>query len=130
MGNRKDWLLDDYGSALLQLEEALATPASRDLEKAGCIQYFEFCFELAWKAVRNHAESQGVEPCLTPKACLKTAFFLGWIHDEAIWLDMLESRNKMSHTYDARRALAIYTKLPGYRDALRALNMALRTDTG
>jgi hypothetical protein len=34
---------------------------------------------------------------------------------------MLEARNRMSHTYDTRKALAIYQVLPGYFHALSDL---------
>lgn len=114
----RNWLVDDFTQALARLTEALAEPVSRDVEKAGCIQYFEFGFELAWKVIRNAVESQGLEPCLSPKACLKAAFALGRIEDEQIWLRMLEARNKMSHTYDAKRALEIYSELPGFLGAM------------
>ncbi|MHB8092091.1 MAG: nucleotidyltransferase substrate binding protein [Syntrophales bacterium] len=58
---------------------ALAYPAQGDLEKAGCIQYFEFCFELAWKSVRLVAEYQGLGDCSSPKSSLKQAFAHHWI---------------------------------------------------
>jgi hypothetical protein len=43
--------LEEYFKAVLELAEALGSEPSTRLEKAGCIQYFEFCFELAWKAL-------------------------------------------------------------------------------
>jgi nucleotidyltransferase substrate binding protein (TIGR01987 family) len=50
--NDSAWILEDYAAALKQLEAALAEPAQHNLVKAGCIQYFEFCFELAWKSIK------------------------------------------------------------------------------
>ncbi len=41
------WILDDFEAALTQLQAALSGPINSDLERAGCIQYFEFTFELA-----------------------------------------------------------------------------------
>ena len=52
-------LLKDYAKALLELEQALAEPSETRLIQAGCIQYFEFCFELAWKSVKSVAEQEG-----------------------------------------------------------------------
>lgn len=43
----ESWILDDFDAALRQLEAALTGPIRSDLERAGCIQYFEFTFELA-----------------------------------------------------------------------------------
>lgn len=53
------WILDDYAAALAQLQDALQVPPVSDLIKAGCIQYFEFTFELAWKSVKIVAETPG-----------------------------------------------------------------------
>ncbi len=46
-------LFEDFQRALIQLAEALELPADNDVMKAGCIQYFEFSFELAWKTVKR-----------------------------------------------------------------------------
>jgi len=42
-------ILQDLAKAVGQLEQALSVPADSDVVQAGCIQYFEFCFELAWR---------------------------------------------------------------------------------
>ena len=66
-------ILKDFAAALARLEEALATPTDSDLVRAGCIQYFEFCFELAWKSIKIFATEQGLEECNSSKHCLKLA---------------------------------------------------------
>lgn len=120
------WIVDDFSAALAQLRGALVEPAELDLIKAGCIQYFEFCFELGWKACKVVSAEQGLPDCLSPKACLRQAFTLGWIEDEAVWLEMLDARNRMAHTYDARKALQIYEFLPQFHAALEKLLATLR----
>ncbi|NCD34904.1 MAG: DUF86 domain-containing protein [Spartobacteria bacterium] len=119
-------ILADLDRALKQLESALRVPADNDVFKAGCIQYFEFCFELAWKTMKSIASDQGVGECNSPKSSLKFAFKSGWIDNEVVWLDMLKARNKMSHTYNASSAMEIYDRLSDYRDALRALTCYLQ----
>jgi len=114
------------GEAVARLAEALSTPASSDLLRAGCIQYFEFCFELAWKAIKSEAADQGVE-CNSPKACLRQAYTLGWIDEEEVWLAMLAARNQMSHTYSSKDALAVYDQLAAFLTALAALHETLRS---
>ena len=81
-----DALLSDLTTAVKQLESALAMDAANDVVKAGCIQYFEFCFELAWKTVKSYTEAEGLNDCNSPKAALKQAFANGWISDEEAWL--------------------------------------------
>jgi nucleotidyltransferase substrate binding protein (TIGR01987 family) len=110
----KPWLLDDFDAALKQLDSALSGPIGSDLERAGCIQYFEFTFELAWKSIRAVADELGQPDCLSPKACLKQAFSNKWIGDEDIWLKMLDSRNRMSHTYRAKDALKVFESLKAF----------------
>ena len=85
----ENWTLVDYETALTQFESALAVPVTSDVIKAGCIQYFEFSFELAWKSIRLVSSSQGLPDCVSPKACLRQAFNTGWINDEVTWLEML-----------------------------------------
>lgn len=117
---RAERILEDFARALGQLAVALETPADIDLIKAGCIQYFEFCFELAWKAIKAVAAELGLE-CNSPRACLKLAFRQGWIDDENLWLEMLAARNRMSHTYHAENALAIYGRLADFHEAMQRL---------
>jgi nucleotidyltransferase substrate binding protein (TIGR01987 family) len=114
-------LLDDFKNAQAQLKQALTLPVENDVIKAGCIQYFEFSFELAWKTIKRFAEEEGIADCNSPKSALKTAFAAGWIEEEEVWLGMLISRNKMAHTYSAADALDVFDKLPEYADALQRL---------
>jgi nucleotidyltransferase substrate binding protein (TIGR01987 family) len=123
----KSLLISSFEQALKSLTNVLQSPAQNDLEKAGCIQYFEFCFELAWKSIRIITANQGIDNCSSPKACLKQAFAAHWIDHEEIWLDMLSARNRMLHTYNATDALMIYVRLKEYRQELENLLAVLKT---
>jgi nucleotidyltransferase substrate binding protein (TIGR01987 family) len=123
----KSLLISSFEQALKSLTDVLQSPAQNDLEKAGCIQYFEFCFELAWKSIRIITANQGIDNCSSPKACLKQAFAAHWIDREEIWLDMLSARNRMAHTYNATDALTVYDRLEKYRQELENLLAVLKT---
>ncbi len=122
---KAEFLLSDLQFALARLEEALKLDSELDVYKAGCIQYFEFTFELSWKTIKSTAEELGVDPGGSPKSCLKTAYGQGWLQDEAVWLEMLEARNRMSHTYDAKDAIKVYGQLADFIEPLKALVMKL-----
>jgi nucleotidyltransferase substrate binding protein (TIGR01987 family) len=72
-----------------------------DLEKEGVVQRFEYTFELAWKTLKDYLVYSGVVfDQITPRSVVKQAFAAGIIADGQTWIDMLEQRNLMSHTYD------------------------------
>ena len=122
----KDLLLEDYGKALQRLEEALARPAADELVQAGCIQYFEFTFELAWKTAKALCEHAGLQNVGSPRTALRQAFKQGWIEEEAGYMTMLEARNRMSHTDQPAHALDVYAQLPGFARSLRRLYDSLK----
>lgn len=122
----RNLLLSELGKAIHQFENAMAMPTDDDVMRAGCIQYFEFTFELAWKTVKQIASDQGVQDCNSPKSSLRYAFKNGWIDDEEICLDMLASRNRMSHTYSVSSALVVYDRLPRFVETLKQLEQSLK----
>ena len=118
-------LLEDYAKALDELEQVLTESSENQLIQAGCIQYFVFCFELVWKSIKSVAEQEGLE-CHSPKTCLKVAHQNGWVEEEPFWLEMLASRNRMSHTCDSGTALNIYHRLADFQIALQQLHLNLK----
>jgi len=123
-------LINEYGRALQRLKEALRAPARDDVQRAGCIQYFEFCFELAWKSINAVLQDAGIDDCASPRASVKAAFAQGMIDDEGMWLAMLKARNRMAHTYDVEEALAIYAALREFFPVMKALLARLREEAG
>lgn len=67
-----------------RLKEALLiNPEEIEIAVDATIQRFEFTFELAWKAVKKFAEFMGAGECNSGRSCIKLAYRLGWITDEA-----------------------------------------------
>jgi nucleotidyltransferase substrate binding protein (TIGR01987 family) len=70
------------------------------LEKEGVVQRFEYSFELAWKTIKDYLENSGVIfTIVAPRQVLKGAFAAKLIADGQVWIDMLDHRNLLSHTY-------------------------------
>lgn len=91
--------------AFAQLERGLAIATPNDIEKQGIIQSFEFTFELAWKTLKDYLESQQVSAPF-PRDVIKQAFHYQLISDGDLWMDMLEKRNLVAHTYNETAANA------------------------
>lgn len=96
--------------ALDRLREALAEPEGNPLAIDGTIQRFEFAIELSWKAMRRLLIREGIATS-TPREALQEAFRVGWLTDEAAWLQMLRDRNQTSHTYNETVARRIYANV-------------------
>lgn len=99
MSDRK--LQDSLGNlekALTNLERAIQIPKDRELVAEGTIHRFEMTIELFWKTLQRAIKFEGTKVS-TPRESLKEAFRLGWLHDEQVWLDMVDSRNTTSHEY-------------------------------
>jgi len=95
--------LTNFERALRLLREAMAEgpEALNQLEKEGVIQRFEYCFELAWKTVKDYMEASGIVfDVVMPRQVIKEAFAAKVLNDGATWIAMLDHRNLLSHTYD------------------------------
>ena len=92
----------DRASTLLRQALETGTSTLSLLEKEGVIQRFEYSFELAWKTVKDFLEAGGllITP-VTPRQVLKDAFAAKVIANGQVWIDMLDHRNLLSHTYDS-----------------------------
>ena len=111
-------------------ESAVQSNVTSKLEKEGVIQRFEYTFELCWKTLRDYLRYGGIEAEL-PRDVIKQAFANGLILDGQKWIDMLESRNVMAHTYDEAAFEKVYVKITKeYYAALKQVFDLLRTKTG
>lgn len=91
---------NNFESAYNQLKSAVEKIEELDdLSKEGLVQRFEYTFELAWKTIKDFLESKG-EPETYQRDIIKKAFQLEIIIHGELWLEMLEKRNLMAHTYN------------------------------
>jgi len=106
MNNKLLNLQKELGKAKDRLEEVLAMEATQ-VNQDATIQRFEFCFELAWKLIKEHAKDQGVI-CNSPKSCIREAGQLEIIDNVEKWLVFLEARNSTTHIYNASMAKIVF----------------------
>jgi nucleotidyltransferase substrate binding protein (TIGR01987 family) len=125
---RWHYRFDNFGRAHALLREAVELSQERaltPLEQEGAIQRFEYCWELAWKTLKDYLEHQGVQlPTVTPATAVRAALGAGLIAQGEGWMRMLDTRNKLAHTYDFKAFAAAFEAVRaeffGLLDALHA----------
>lgn len=105
---------DNFCKALSNLQEGLKLDEPYTVvEQTGIVGLFEICFEQSWKLMKAVLEEHGrfEEKIGSPRAIIKIAFQCDMIKDEEKWLELLESRNILAHTYSDEDALQVIRKL-------------------
>ena len=106
--------LDNYTRALGQLRSAVALSGERslsELEQQGMIQAFEFTHELAWNVMKDYFFYQGASQITGSRDATRQAFSAGLILDGEGWMEMIQSRNQSSHTYNRATAVALVERI-------------------
>lgn len=123
------WLqrFSNFNKALDKLEEAVSRiqedyPIDKegniaddqfldDILKEGLIQRFEYTHELAGNVMKDFLIHAGNTNIFGSKDASREAFSAGLIENGEIWMDMIKSRNKTSHTYNEETADEIFFKI-------------------
>ncbi len=82
-----------------------------EIIKEGLIQRFEYTHELAWNVMKDYTAYQGNMSVGGSRDATKEGFQLQLFTDGKVWMDMIGSRNKTSHTYNEEIADEIYWKI-------------------
>lgn len=82
-----------------------------EMVKEGLIQRFEYTHELAWKVMKDYADYQGATNISGSRDAIRVSLQMNLIDSGEIWIDMMLSRNKTSHTYNDETANEIYFKI-------------------
>ena len=112
--------LKSFEKALLQLGDALEESESPIVRDA-CLQRFEFSYELLWKTLKVFLEEIHGVRAVSPRQVFKEAFALSIIDEELTFVEMIESRNTLSHTYNEEQATKIYVKCADYLKAMKSV---------
>ena len=101
----------DYKKALSKLKEALREE-STEIVIDGILHRYEFTFELAWKTIKDYLEYMGiVNKVGSPRENIQLAYQQGIINDGELWIEMMLSRNSLSHLYDEETSRKIYNDI-------------------
>lgn len=97
---------DNFISNLDVLEKAENEDLNNEFILSGIIDKFFIQFELSWKVLKELLRYEGKSAANSgsPREILKAAYSVYDFIDEDIWLEMLKSRNDMTHIYDGEAA--------------------------
>ena len=109
--NKLEDKLRDLKKAFSKLKESASRNPDDDIVIDATIQRFEFTYELSWKLMKAYLEYNGNLEATSPRKAIKESFKEGLIEDGAQWLDMLQDRNRTSHTYDENCAIEIFNNI-------------------
>lgn len=103
---------EELKNAVNRLQEALNEENTNDIVIDGVLHRFEFSFELAWKTMKDYLEYMGIlEKTGSPREVIKSAFQYQLIQNGEDWIEMMLSRNALSHIYDEEESRKIYYKV-------------------
>ncbi|OQW61411.1 MAG: hypothetical protein A4S17_09515 [Proteobacteria bacterium HN_bin10] len=127
-GDKPRWLyrFKNYKRAFRLLSEAIDLFEERELsslEQEGVIQRFEYTWELGWNLLADLLDADGITlDTRTPRAAIRAAYKAKIISNGKEWMNALDARNRMAHTYDESDFAAIVEEIQstylGLLDAL------------
>ncbi|MXY98417.1 MAG: nucleotidyltransferase [Gemmatimonadetes bacterium] len=101
---RWQYRFHNYSRAYLLLKEAVEVMEYRklsQLEKEGVLRRFKYAIEPSWKVMRDYLESENVVlEQVTPRAVIRKAFEAKLVDNGELWMEMLDTRNSISHKYE------------------------------
>lgn len=106
--------LSNFKKALNKLNSAVRLSKERkltELEQQGLIQAFKFTHELTWNVMKDYLYYQGNTLITGSRDATREAFNKGLIVDGEQWMEMINSRNQSTHTYNQETADEITGKI-------------------
>lgn len=90
-----------------------------DLEvRDGCIQRFEYTYELAVKLLKRYIQEGSVTvenvDQIVFKDLIRIAHEMGLLQEVTVWFGFREARNNTSHAYDELKAEAVFREIPHF----------------
>jgi nucleotidyltransferase substrate binding protein (TIGR01987 family) len=106
------------------LQETAKRPSDL-LARDGCIQRFEYTYELCVKSLRRQLEELADSPAeidaLGYKDMLRVAVERGLVANAVPWFGFRELRNITSHAYDPDKAARVFDGIPQFLEHAQQL---------
>ncbi|MFV0553283.1 MAG: nucleotidyltransferase substrate binding protein [Mangrovibacterium sp.] len=127
----------NFEKALNKLSEAVSYVMENPIEtmgaygeiiKEGLIQRFEYTYEMSWNVMKDYAFYQGNTDIAGSRDAIRFAVEANLVSDGVLWMDMIKSRIKTSHTYNEKVAQEVYDKImQEYHTAFMELHQVMTT---
>lgn len=105
---------ENYVSNLNILVKAEKEDLENEFIISGIIDKFMLQFELGWKVMKEFLKYEGSQAANTgsPREIIKAAYCIYSDYmDEDVWIEMLKSRNNMTHIYDGNAAKELVNEI-------------------
>lgn len=100
------------------------------LARDGCIQRFEYTYELCVKSMRRQLENMADSPSgvdeLGFKDMIRLAAERGLLDNPQAWFGYRELRNITAHAYDPDKAMQVFSALPQFLQDAQTLAQRLQ----
>jgi nucleotidyltransferase substrate binding protein (TIGR01987 family) len=106
-----DYIKKELKKNDLEIDNEEAEDTLEEIIKEGLIQRFEYTYEMAWNVMKDYALYQGNSEIGGSRDAIRFAFSTKLIENGDMWMDMIKSRIKTSHTYNEETANEIYLKI-------------------
>ena len=106
-----EYIQNELADQEIDIEDEETEDVLDEIIKEGLIQRFEYTYEMAWNVMKDYALFQGVSEIAGSRDAIRYAFSNDLITDGDLWMDMIKSRIKTSHTYNEETAHEIYVKI-------------------
>lgn len=106
-----DYIEEELKNNDFEIENKEDEDVLEEIIKEGLIQRFEYTYEMAWNVMKDYAIYQGNTEIGGSRDAIRFAFSINLIENGDMWMDMIKSRIKTSHTYNEQIANEIYLKI-------------------
>lgn len=102
-----------FCNCINNLEKSKKANPDDDFVLEGTVQIFNLTFDLSWKVMKDIlVKGMGITDFAvgSPRETLQTAFNNAIIDDDR-WIEMLKTRNQLSHDYDGLYARKVFEQI-------------------